>query len=102
MAELFRTRTRDQWVEFFAGHDVCFAPVLTMNEARAHPHNVERKTFIDVDGAPQPAPAPRFSRTPGAVERAPVVPGADTRAALADWGFTPDEIDALAAAGGVA
>ena len=74
---------------FFAGHEVCFAPVLTMNEARAHPHNVARGTFTEVDGAPQPAPAPRFSRTPGAVERAPVVPGADTDTALADWGFPP-------------
>jgi alpha-methylacyl-CoA racemase len=102
MAELFRTRTRDQWVEFFGGHDVCFAPVLTMNEARAHPHNVARKTFIDVDGAPQPAPAPRFSRTPGAVERAPVVPGADTRAALADWGLTDEEVAALRSTGAIA
>ena len=74
MAALFRTRTRDEWTEFFAGHDVCFAPVLTMNEARAHPHNVARETFVEVDGAPQPAPAPRFSRTPGAVERAPCSP----------------------------
>jgi Predicted acyl-CoA transferases/carnitine dehydratase len=102
LGALFATRTRDQWVEFFAGHDVCFSPVLTMNEARAHPHNVERETFIDVDGAPQPAPAPRFSRTPGAVERAPVVPGADTDVALADWGFAPDEIGALKTSGAVA
>ena len=57
------------------------------DEARAHPHNVARGTFVDVDGAPQPAPAPRFSRTPSAVERTPVVPGTDTDAALADWGF---------------
>src|SRR6476646_6997965 len=102
MAELFRTRTRDEWVEFFAGHDVCFAPVLTMNEARAHPHNVARGTFTEVDGAPQPAPAPRFSRTPGAVGRAPVVPGADTHDALRDWGLTDDEIAALTDSGAVA
>ena len=87
MAALFRTRTRDEWVEFFAGHEVCFAPVLTMTEAREHPHNVARGTFTEVDGAPQPAPAPRFSRTPGAIERTPVVPGTDTDTALADWGF---------------
>ena len=102
MATLFRTRSRDEWTTFFAGHDVCFSPVLTMNEARTHPHNVERKTFIDVDGAPQPAPAPRFSRTPGAVARAPVVPGADTDAALADWGIAADEIAALRQSGAVA
>ena len=59
-----------------------------MSEARAHPHNVARGTFIDVDGAPQPAPAPRFDRTPSEVRRAPVAAGADTDTALVDWGFT--------------
>ena len=102
MAALFSTRTRDEWAEFFAGHDVCFSPVLTMNEARQHPHNVERETFIEVDGAPQPAPAPRFSRTPGAVTRAPVVPGTDTDTALADWGLSVAEIDQLKTSGAVA
>jgi len=102
MADLFRTRTREQWAEFFSGHEVCFAPVLTMNEARAHPHNVARKTFIEVDGAPQPAPAPRFSRTPGAVERPPVVPGTDTDTALADWGLSEGEVAALHASGAIA
>ena len=102
MAALFRTRTRDEWVEVFSGHDVCFAPVLTMNEAREHPHNVARGTFTEVDGAPQPAPAPRFSRTPGAVERAPVVPGADTETALVDWGLAEDEVATLRASGAVA
>jgi len=102
MAALFRTRTRDEWVEFFSGQEVCFAPVLTMNEARAHPHNVARETFVEVDGAPQPAPAPRFSRTPGAIERAPVVPGADTVTALGDWGFAEDEVAALVAGGAIA
>jgi alpha-methylacyl-CoA racemase len=101
MAALFRTRTRDDWSSFFAGHDVCFAPVLTMNEARAHPHNVARQTFIEVDGAPQPAPAPRFSRTPGAVVRAPVVPGTDTDTALIDWGIATDEIAKLKASGAI-
>jgi alpha-methylacyl-CoA racemase len=102
MAELFRTRSRDEWLDLFAGHEICVAPVLTMNEARAHPHHVARGTFTDVEGAPQPTPAPRFSRTPGAVERAPVVPGADTEPALTDWGFGRDEIEALVAAGAVA
>ncbi|MEO6468199.1 MAG: CoA transferase, partial [Acidimicrobiia bacterium] len=102
MAALFTTRTRDGWIDLFAGHDVCFSPVLTMNEARAHPHNIARETFIDVDGAPQPAPAPRFSRTPGAVERAPVVPGTDTDAALADWGLSVAEIEKLKTSGAVA
>jgi alpha-methylacyl-CoA racemase len=102
MAALFRTRTRDEWVEFFAGHEVCFAPVLTMSEARAHPHNVARQTFIEIDGAPQPAPAPRFSRSEVAIPRAPVVPGADTDTALADWGLAPDEVATLKASGALA
>jgi alpha-methylacyl-CoA racemase len=101
-AALFRTRTRAEWVEFFAGHEVCFAPVLTMSEARAHPHNVARQTFIEIDGAPQPAPAPRFSRSRTPVPHPPVVPGADTETALVDWGLAPDEIAALKATGALA
>jgi alpha-methylacyl-CoA racemase len=99
---LIRTRTSAQWVEFFAGHEVCFAPILSMSQARAHPHNVERNTFVDVDGAPQPAPAPRFSRTPSAVQGAPVAAGADTNTALTDWGFTPAEVAQLKQSGAVA
>jgi alpha-methylacyl-CoA racemase len=99
---IFATKTRNEWVEFFAGTEVCFAPVLPMREARAHPHNVARGTFVDVDGAPQPAPAPRFDRTPSSVERAPVAAGTDTDTALTDWGFTPQHIAALKAAGALA
>jgi alpha-methylacyl-CoA racemase len=102
IAQLIRTRTSAEWVEFFAGHEVCFAPVLSMSQARAHAHNVERRTFVDIDGAPQPAPAPRFSRTPSAVPRGPVAAGANTDAALAEWGFTSAEITALRAGGAVA
>ncbi len=102
LTDVFRTKTRDEWVEFFAGHEVCFAPVLPMSEARAHPHNVARGTFTDVEGAPQPAPAPRFSRTPTAVQGAPVMPGANTDTALADWGFGADEIANLKERGAVA
>ncbi len=101
-AAIFRTRTRDEWVSFFAGHEVCFAPVLTMREARAHEHNIERATFTEVDGAPQPAPAPRFDRTPTAVQRTPVAAGTDTRAVLAEAGYTADEIDGLLNQGAVA
>jgi alpha-methylacyl-CoA racemase len=101
-ATLFRSRTRDEWVEFFRGHEVCFAPVLPMSEARRHPHNVARGAFTDVGGAPHPAPAPRFSRTPGAIQRAPVRPGIDTDTALADWGFAAAEIAGLKQAGAIA
>jgi alpha-methylacyl-CoA racemase len=90
-ARLFRTKTRDEWVAFFAGTEICFAPALPMSEARTHPHNVEREMFVDVEGAPHPAPAPRFSRTQTAVQGAPVKPGADTDTALTDWDF--DEAD---------
>jgi len=101
-AALFRTKTRDEWVAFFTGHEVCFAPILSMTEARAHPHNVARKTFIEVDGAAHPAPAPRFSRTPGAVQNPPVKPGADTDTALLEWGFTVDEVAKLKVSGAIA
>ena len=70
-----------------------------MHEARAHPHNVARGTFVELDGAPQPAPAPRFDRTPSAVQRAPVAAGTDTDTALIDWGVTPERIAALKQAG---
>jgi alpha-methylacyl-CoA racemase len=102
IATLVRTRSRAEWVTFFAGHEVCFAPVLSMSQARAHPHNIERRTFVDVDGAPQPAPAPRFSRTPSAVPRAPVAAGANTEVALAEWGFDDAEVTALQASGAIA
>jgi alpha-methylacyl-CoA racemase len=101
-AEIFGARTRGEWVEFFAGHEVCFAPVLTMSEARSHPHNVARGTFTEIDGAPQPAPAPRFDRTPTQAGGAPVAAGAHTRAALRDWGFVGTEVDALIASGAIA
>ncbi|MDQ1457790.1 MAG: alpha-methylacyl-CoA racemase [Actinomycetota bacterium] len=102
LASLFRTRTRDEWVAFFAGTEVCFAPVLPMSEARTHPHNVARQMFVDVEGAPHPAPAPRFSRSTTAVQGAPVKPGAHTDTALADWGFEDREIAELKAGGAIA
>ena len=96
---LFRTRTRDDWCALLEGTDVCFAPVLSMKEAPAHPHNAARGTFVQADGVVQPAPAPRFDRTPAQLPpRAPVV-GADTRALLARAGYAVADIEALCAAG---
>jgi alpha-methylacyl-CoA racemase len=69
MADVFKTKTRAEWCAIMEGTDVCFAPVLSLSEAPHHPHMAERKIFVDVDGVSQPAPAPRFSRTPSAIRR---------------------------------
>ncbi|MFS2018138.1 CaiB/BaiF CoA transferase family protein [Massilia sp. CT11-108] len=93
-AALFATRPRGAWCALLEGTDVCFAPVLDMDEAPRHPHNAARKTFVDVDGVTQPAPAPRFSRTPGQAGMV-AAPGQDGAAILADWGWTEDAIATL-------
>ncbi|MCZ6840474.1 MAG: CaiB/BaiF CoA-transferase family protein [Alphaproteobacteria bacterium] len=95
IAETIKTKTRDQWVEIMEGTDVCFAPVLSLAEAPHHPHNRARANFVEIAGINQPAPAPRFSRTPGRVHSPPAMPGEHTEAALADWGFTEAEVSAL-------
>ncbi len=95
VAERIRGKTRDQWGELMEGTDVCFAPVLSPSEAFEHPHNVERGTFVEVAGIKQPAPAPRFSRTPGAIDGPPPHPGQHTDEVLASWGFRGDEIKNL-------
>ena len=94
LAAIFRTHTRDEWCALMEGSDVCFAPVLSIAEAPRHPHAVARGAYVDMAGVPQPAPAPRFSRTPGAARVAPKR-GADTDQVLAEAGFSPAEIAAL-------
>ena len=86
LSEIFLGKTRDEWCAIMEGTDVCFAPVLTMSEAAKHPHNVARKTFIEIAGTTQPAPAPRFSRTTAAIPDAPAHAGANSREVLTDWG----------------
>jgi alpha-methylacyl-CoA racemase len=86
LAEVIKTKTRDQWCAIMDATDVCFAPVMSLKEAPSHPHNVARKTFVEVAGVVQPAPAPRFSATPGAVQGPPPGIGAHTDDVLADWG----------------
>ncbi|MGE5794635.1 MAG: CaiB/BaiF CoA transferase family protein [Bacteroidota bacterium] len=98
-AAAFRSKTRDEWCRVFEGSDACFAPVLTFSEARTHPHNVARRAHVSVGGVEQPAPAPRFAGTPGAVRRPPPERGALGREALVDWGFSRTEIDRLASLG---
>ena len=102
VAKRFRERTRAEWEETFAGSDACVAPVLDLAEAQRHPHNVEREAFVQVDGKPVPAPAPRLDRTPGAVRRPPPLPGQHTDEVLIEYGFSAEEITALRSAGAVA
>ncbi|WP_328600987.1 CoA transferase [Actinomadura physcomitrii] len=94
---MFATRTRAEWEEVFAGGDACAAPVQSLKEAAEHPHLAGRGTFVDVAGIRQPAPAPRFGRTPGAVQRPPARPGEHTREVLTGWGVR--NADALIADG---
>jgi alpha-methylacyl-CoA racemase len=101
LAAAFATRTRDEWAGAFAGTDACVTPVLGLAEAPSHPHLAARGTFADRGGHPEPAPAPRFSRTPGAVRGGPRAPGQDTRSALAAWGFGEDELAGLLDGGAV-
>ncbi|WP_077003015.1 CaiB/BaiF CoA-transferase family protein [Variovorax sp. KK3] len=94
-AAVFRTRTRDEWVAQAAGTESCIAPVLSLTEAPTHPHLQARGTFVEVDGIVQPAPAPRFSRTQGAIQRPPAEAGQHTDEVLRDWGFEAREIELL-------
>ncbi|MEE1926982.1 CaiB/BaiF CoA-transferase family protein [Streptomyces sp. TRM 70351] len=87
VAARFRTRTRDAWTAVFAGSDACVAPVLSLREAPGHPHLAARGTFTEHSGVVQPAPAPRFSATPGAVRRGPALPGTGAASVAADWGL---------------
>jgi alpha-methylacyl-CoA racemase len=98
-ADLFATRTRDDWCALLEGTDVCFAPVLDMAEAPQHPHNAARATFVERDGVTQPAPAPRFSRTHAELGASASRPGQDGAAVLADWGWSAASVEALQRAG---
>jgi alpha-methylacyl-CoA racemase len=101
LAEVFRTRTRDEWCALMEGTDVCFAPVLSLDEAHHHPHNVARGTFTEANGVVQPSPAPRFSRTAPEIAGPPAHPGQHTDEVLASWGFGDDEVADLRRAGAV-
>ncbi len=92
IGDAIKGKTRSEWEELMEGTDVCFAPVLSMDEAYAHPHNKERNTFIEIAGVMQPAPAPRFSRTPASVSSPPPHAGQHTEEVLAGLGLTKDEI----------
>lgn len=101
LTEVFKGKTRDEWCEIMEGTDVCFAPVLSLKEAPEHPHMKARKTFVELDGFTQPAPAPRFSRTVPTLTTSGRKAGEDTVEVLADFGFGSDEIEALKESGSV-
>jgi alpha-methylacyl-CoA racemase len=100
-ASVFAGRTREEWCEVMAGHDVCFTPVLSFDEARVHPENVARGRFVENDGFVQPAPAPRFDRTPSAIAGPAPLAGEHSREALVSWGMAEQEVEALLADGAV-
>jgi len=100
LAALFKTRTRADWCELLEGTDACFAPVLDLGEAAKHPHNVARRTFVEIDGFVQPAPAPKFSATPASAGRVRQQ-GADADAVLAEAGFTEAAIGRLRDTGAI-
>jgi alpha-methylacyl-CoA racemase len=101
-AAIIATRTRDEWCAAAAGVEACVAPVLGPDEVEQDPHNAARGTFVRHEGLMQPAPAPRFSRTPTALGLRPPLPGEHTTEALADWGLAPDRVAALREAGAIA
>jgi alpha-methylacyl-CoA racemase len=101
ITEVFKQKTQAQWCEIMEGTDVCFAPVLNFIDAPSHPANVARNAYIEVDGVTQPAPAPRFSRTPSEVRNGGSAAGADTETILAEMGFSENEVDELKNAGAI-
>ncbi|MBQ75982.1 MAG: carnitine dehydratase [Gammaproteobacteria bacterium] len=101
VAQVFRTKTRDEWREIMEGSDVCFAPVLSTAEVADHPHNIARSTFVELDDMVQPAPAPRFSRTEVGVTHGSRIAGEDTSEVLSGIGYSDSEISSLVASGAV-
>jgi alpha-methylacyl-CoA racemase len=101
LTEVFKQKTQAQWCEIMEGTDVCFAPVLNFMDAPKHPANVARSTYIEVDGVTQPAPAPRFARTPSEVKHGAHHAGQDTDAVLKSMGFAEQELASLRSAGSI-
>jgi alpha-methylacyl-CoA racemase len=99
LAARFKRKTRDEWCRLLEGSDACFAPVLSLAEAPSHPHNLARQSFVEIDGIVQPAPSPRFSRTPAGRPTPPEIPGERGIASLAQWGLPSAEIAALKRSG---
>jgi alpha-methylacyl-CoA racemase len=102
MGAVFRSKTQAAWSEIFAGTDACVAPVLTMTEAIAHPQARARQAFVNVAGIMQPAPAPRFSRTPSVTQLPPPAPGEHTHSVLTELGYSAAHIQRLRDCGAIA
>ncbi|WP_433632440.1 CaiB/BaiF CoA transferase family protein [Nocardia sp. CA-120079] len=98
-AGIFRAQPREHWTALFDGTDACVTPVLTFAEARHHPHNLARHTFVEEFGVVQPAPAPRLGATPAAIARPPAIPGAHSREVLLDWGIATERVGTLVDSG---
>ncbi|HCO59486.1 MAG TPA: carnitine dehydratase, partial [Porticoccaceae bacterium] len=99
LKELFLTKTRDEWCAIMENTDICFAPVLSLEEAPEYPHNKERNAFVEVEGVMHPAPAPRFSATPSSIKGPTPKTGEHTEEVMLDWGISSDEVNALRAGG---
>jgi len=101
LADIFKSKTRDEWRSIMEHTDVCFAPVLTMSEAAEHPHNVAREMIVERGGVAQPAPAPRFSRTENELGQLPAHPGQHTLDVFTDWGVASDRVSSLSESGAI-
>ena len=101
LTEVFKSKTRDEWCEIMEGTDVCFAPILSLDEVQDHPHNAARNSFLEIDGILQPAPAPRFSRTDAGTPHGSRTPGEDSRQVLQGAGYSDTEIEDLLSSGAV-
>lgn len=102
LAHVFKQKTREEWIRIFEDVDACVSPVLTPAEAFAHPHNSARGVYVEYDGLVQPAPGPRFSRTPGGIQGRPPKPGEHTDDVLLRWGFGAEKVQALRDMGAIA
>jgi alpha-methylacyl-CoA racemase len=101
LAEVLKQKTQAEWCAIMDATDICFAPILDLDEAPKHAHNVARETFVTVEGVIQPAPAPRFSATPGKIQGAPPKIGAHNEQALSDWGFSAADVSSLQESGAI-
>jgi alpha-methylacyl-CoA racemase len=95
LEKIFIRKTREEWCEIFSGSEACFSPVLSLGEACLHPHAIARNSYVEIAGIVQPAPAPRFDRTPAEVQNPPSKNGEQTELLLEDWGFSEQEIQEL-------